>query len=139
MKSAFKKIWKGIKVAAPYLGFAAAFFPGGGAVALSLLTIENLIEQAEDIFAGEGTGAQKAKYVTAKALAAMEILTGKNVDNPKTRAIVEQIEANVVSTKNLSAQVQLLAEQYKKLVDDLKDAIEDAKEPAQPDAPGPVA
>ncbi len=133
IKNVFKKIWMGVKVAAPYLGLAAGIF--GGPVGLALLTIEQLIENAEEVITGDGTGAEKAAMVTEKSLAAMEILTGKNINNPKTRAIVGKITDNVVATKNLTTQIQLLAEDYKKLAKDLKDAIDSAKEPAIDDAP----
>jgi len=133
IKSAFKKLWKGVKVAAPYLGMAAMFVPGGSPLGLALLTIESLIEKAEDIFSGQGSGLQKGALVSRESLIALELLTGKNVDNPKTRGIVDAIIANVVETKNVVARSQELAESYKELVKDLKDAIDSVKEPAKAD------
>ncbi len=133
-KDKLKAIWHGVKVALPYLGIAAGLLTGTP-VGLALLTIEQLISQAEDIYAGSGTGPQKAAYVTEQALIAMEAVSGKNVNNPKTRALVGKITDNVVATKNAATQLRALEQEYAQLAKDLKDAIDSVKEPAIPDAP----
>jgi hypothetical protein len=130
-KNIFRKIWLGIKIAEPYLSMAGALLPPPfGTI---LVALDALIDRAELTFPAEGSGVQKAEFFTVQGLKVAEILSGKNVDNPKTRVIVDRIGTISVQIKNFKAQVQQLEQEYKDIVDELKDAIDSVKEPAKSD------
>ena len=133
IKNVFKKIWLGIKVAEPYLAMAGALLPPP--FGLILQALDQIIDQAEVTFPHQGSGVEKAEFFTAKGLQVMEILTGKNVDNPKTRLLVDRIGTTAVTIKNLETQLVQLRAEYADIVREVKDAIDSVKDPAQPDAP----
>lgn len=133
VKSVFKKIWLGIKVAEPYLSLAGKLLPPPIGEIVTALDI--IINNAERAFPAQGSGVQKAEFFTAQGLQVMEILTGKNVDNPKTRALVGRIGTTAVAIKNLEAQLLALKQEYADIVNEVKDAIDSVKAPAVPDAP----
>lgn len=131
LKNAFKKIWLGIKVAEPYLEIAGHLLPPPFGVILTAL--DAVIDRAELAFPAEGSGPQKAEFFTIQGLKVAEILSGKNVDNPKTRVIVARIGTISVQIKNFKTQVQQLEQleqEYRDIVEELKDAMDAVKQPA---------
>jgi hypothetical protein len=131
VKSLFKKIWFGIKVAEPYLAMAGQLLPPPFGVILSAL--DTLIDRAELTFPAEGSGPQKAEFFTVQGLKVMEIMTGKNVDNPQTRVLVARIGTTAVAIKNLEAQLVGLRDEYRQVVTEIKAAIDAVKDPAKDD------
>ena len=136
IKNAFKKIWLGIKVAEPYMMMAGKLLPPPFGTILSAL--DAVINAAEAKFPNEGSGVQKAEFFTEQGLKVAEILTGKNVDNPKTRALVGLIGDTAVEIKNIEARLVQLRDKYAEVVKQFKDAVDSVKEPAiEGDAPEP--
>ena len=131
LKGVFKKIWFGIKVAEPYLSMAGALLPPP--FGLILQSLDALIGRAELTFPAAGSGPAKAEFFTVQSLKVMEILTGKNVDNPKTRALVERIGTVSVQIKNLLTQVEQFKAEYQDIVKELKEAVDSVKESAKAD------
>lgn len=126
IKNAFKKIWLGIKIAEPYLSMAGRLLPPPfGTI---LVALDELLNRAEILFPKDGSGPQKAEYFTEQGLKVMEILTGKNVDNPTTRNLAGRLATVSVQIKDFTAE-------YHEIVKELKAAIESVKEPAKVDAP----
>lgn len=134
VKGAFRKIWHGIKVAEPYLSLAGQLL-APGPVGLVLQMLDEVINRAEDAFPAQGSGAQKAEFFTLQALQLLEIATGKNADNPQTRALVGEIGTVTVEIKNLETQIRALRDRYVGLAKQVQAAIESAKAPAIDDAP----
>lgn len=131
IKNVFKKIWAGVRVAEPYLKVAGSLAPPPFNVAL--LALDELINTAEARFPAEGSGVQKAQFYSAEGLKVLEIITGKNVSNPKTQAIVDRIGTVSTQIRNLTAQIHQFEQEYKDIVEELKDAIDSVKEPAKDD------
>src|SRR5436189_1664035 len=126
LSDAFKKIWRGIQVAEPYLSVAGHLAPPPfGTI---LIALDALINTAEAKFPAAGSGVAKAEFFSEKGLQVAEILSGKNVNNPKTRAIVAQIGVITVQIKDFEAQLVGFKDQYQELARDLKEAIDSAKE-----------
>lgn len=132
-KDVFKKIWLGVQVAEPYMQMAGALLPPP--FGLILKSLDALIEQAELRFPAQGTGTEKAEYFTEQGLKVMELLTGKNVDNPQTRLLVGRIGTIAVQIKNIETQIQQFRQEYHDVVQELTAAIDGVKEAAKDDVP----
>jgi hypothetical protein len=137
IKGAFKKVWQGIKVAEPFLGTAGLLL-SATPVGPILVALDALINRAEVLFPASGTGVQKGEFVTLQGLAVAEIVTGKNINNPKTRQLVADGVSVAADIKNLRTLIQQKEAEYAQFAKDLQDAIDSIKDPAiADDAPAP--
>jgi hypothetical protein len=136
VKSIFKKIWAGIKVAQPYLDMAASFLPGGAAVSGALHALSAIIVRAEDQFPSQGSGADKAAFFTLEAMKALEATTGKNFDSPEGRALLAEYANVEVMVRNAKAEYALVAQKVAAYIASVKTpAADDTTETATEAAP----
>jgi len=124
-KGFWKKFWSGTKIVAP---IAAGLIPGGSVAATIARLVSAAVVKAEEEFPAQGTGDQKLEYVTVEVLDGLEQATGKNYNNPDTRALIEQVTKAEVAIRNAQ---QL----YGETIIALHQAVDSVKDPAIPDAP----
>jgi hypothetical protein len=134
IKKGFKVIWQGIQVAEPFIGLAGTLL-AGTPIGPILIALDALVNRAERDFPAAGSGPEKAEFVTVAGLQVAEIVSGKNVNNPKTRDIVARGAGIVADLKNLETLIRQKRDEYTQFVKDLKDAVASANDPAHPDAP----
>ena len=122
----FRKVWLGLQVAEPYINIAASLVPGGGPVALALKAFSALITRAEVEYPAQGSGVQKAEFFTLQGMKVAEIITGKNIDSPEGRALLDEYASAEVMVRNGTAQLQIVIQKF-------HDYIDSAKAPAKDD------
>jgi hypothetical protein len=128
IKDVFKKIWKGVQIAAPFLGI----IPVAGAAGVILTAISHFVVKAEDLFDAPGSGVEKAQFVSIEALKVAEAVSGKNFDSPAGRRLIASVRDAEVAVRNAQAL-------YAKVSQDLKEYAENVKEPARDDTDTAVA
>lgn len=107
--------------------------PGSPAALLTTL-ISNLTIRAEEKFPQQGSGKDKAAWVTVEALRTMETLTSLNYDSPAGRALIQKLIDIDVAIKNAIAQaVTPLQAQYDEVRTALDAYVASVKEPAKED------
>jgi hypothetical protein len=121
-KSVFKNIWRGVQMAAPFLGI----IPVAGTAGIVLTAISHFVIQAENIFTKPGSGIEKAQYVSIEALKVAEAVTGKNFDSPEGRRLIADVTDAEVAVRNAQAL-------YAKVSTDLKAYLDSVKQPAKDD------
>ncbi len=83
-------------------------------------------------------GGNTPEALTLTGLKVLEVVTGKNVNNPQTRAVVVRIIPLAQSIKALKDQIVPLVKEYDGLLAELEAAVASIQEPAVPnDAPTP--
>jgi hypothetical protein len=117
IKDVFKKIWLGLKVAAPFIEGAASLLPGGSPAVLAIHALSALITRAEVLFPSQGSGVEKAQFFSLQ-----------NYDNPTGRALVARYGTAEVALRNATVELQACVKAVQDYVDTVKD-------PAIPDAP----
>jgi len=124
----FRGIWKGAQIVANIGSVFLTGIPLSSRAALIIGTIFEAIHFAEENWPNAGSGLEKFNFVMSMSLTALEQTTGRNVNNPKTRALLEECI-------NLYVQIMNLVGQLRQAVKDLQGAIDSVKDPAIPDAP----
>jgi hypothetical protein len=124
----FRKVWLGLKVAAPFIEGAASLLPGGSPVVLAIHALSSLISRAEVLFPAQGSGTEKAQFFTLQGMKVLEILTGKNFDSPEGRILVSRFASAEVAVRNATIELQAC-------IKDVQHYVEHVKDAAIPDTP----
>ena len=130
-KGFFKKLLQGTDIVLNFASIILMGVPLKPRTSLIITTLINAIHFAEENWPESASGIEKFKFVMSLSLTSLEAASGKNVNNPKTRAILEKCV-------NLYVQIMNLIAQLKVTIKELDEAIEASKEPAIDDAPAPT-